>query len=58
MSDFIDGLNLITSAKIHELYAKQDTEDPLVLRKKVSCVATRIHHVRGDTRTVAYRLGV
>lgn len=36
MSDFIDGLNLITSAKIHELYAKQDTEDPLVLRKKVS----------------------
>lgn len=35
MSDFIDGLNLITSAKIHELYAKQDTEDPLVLRKKV-----------------------
>ncbi|CAM9594435.1 unnamed protein product [Ectocarpus fasciculatus] len=36
MSDFIDGLNLITSAKIHELYAKQDTEDPLVLRKKAA----------------------
>lgn len=36
MSDFIDALNLITSAKIHELYAAQDTEDPLVLRKKVS----------------------
>ncbi len=35
MSDFIDALNLITSAKIHELYAAQDTEDPLVLRKKV-----------------------
>lgn len=35
MSDFIDALNLITSTKIHELYAKQDTEDPLVLRKKV-----------------------
>lgn len=35
MSDFIDALNLITSHKIHELYARQDTEDPLVLRKKV-----------------------
>lgn len=35
MSDFIEALNLITSSKIHELYAKQDTEDPLVLRKKV-----------------------
>lgn len=35
MSDFIEALNLITSHKIHELYARQDTEDPLVLRKKV-----------------------
>lgn len=35
MSDFIDALNLITSEKIHELYSRQDTEDPLVLRKKV-----------------------
>nr|AGN55416.1 mannitol dehydrogenase [Saccharina japonica] len=36
MSDFIDALNLITSHKIHELYARQDTEDPLVLRKKAA----------------------
>lgn len=35
MSDSIDALNLITSEKIHELYAKQNSEDPLVLRKKV-----------------------
>lgn len=35
MPDFIEALNLITSHKIHELYARQDTEDPLVLRKKV-----------------------
>lgn len=36
MSDSIEALNLITSEKIHELYAKQNSEDPLVLRKKVS----------------------
>lgn len=35
MSDLIEALNLITSSKIHLLYQKQDTEDPLVLRKKV-----------------------
>ncbi|CAM9266229.1 unnamed protein product, partial [Choristocarpus tenellus] len=36
MSDLIDSLNLINSSKIHELYAKQETEDPLVLRKKAA----------------------
>lgn len=35
MADVIEGLDLINSAKIHELYSKQGTEDPLVLRKKV-----------------------
>lgn len=43
MADFIDALNLITSEKIHELYAKQDTEDPLVLRKKVRPSTSPIH---------------
>lgn len=52
MSDFIDALNLITSEKIYELYKKQDTEDPLVLRKKVWSLdvpycssSKRQHHV-------------
>lgn len=42
MSDLIEALNLITSSKIHELYSRQDTEDPLVLRKKV-CSITASH---------------
>lgn len=36
MSDLIEALNLITSSKIHELYQRQSTEDPLVLRKKAA----------------------
>lgn len=49
MSDFIEALNLITSEKIHELYARQDTEDPLVLRKKVGRRADRsIRVARGE----------
>lgn len=38
MSDLIEALNLITSSKIHELYQRQSTEDPLVLRKKVCSI--------------------
>lgn len=49
MSDFIDALNLITSAKIHELYARQDTEDPLVLRKKVRLKAPCAVRARLDS---------
>lgn len=35
-TDSIEALNLIPSARIHELYKSQDVEDPLVLRKKAA----------------------